>query len=76
VEFQADIMARAALKGRGEFITACIVPKLGRAHQAAVPAEKSIWHAQREVNGVDHRLVEPSSTDGSTPTRASPSVSI
>ena len=37
----------------------------------AVPTEKSIWHPQRELNGVDHRLaLSRGTTGGITPTRS------
>ena len=37
----------------------------------AVPTEKSIWHAQRGLNGADHRLaLGPWGNGGITPTRS------
>ena len=36
-----------------------------------VPTEKSIWHAQHGLNGVDHRLaLGRGATGGITPTRS------
>jgi hypothetical protein len=42
-----------------------------RVRGAVVPTEKSIWHAQCELNGVEHRLaLSRRAPGGITPTRS------